>query len=205
MSTPSTQQPPALTSDNAGPAHELLNQERRDLIAQLLRNIGKPQITSIEWACLWFADLERIKRLIKLSEDSEDACVVVGLSLQSSTMEKMAKAWGVRSREPRNAAEADENLGDSGNSPEEINIGQTFKKKRKRGAGATTVSAKEQAGRKAAAKKLSLERDRERCLVTHFHEPIEVAHIYPYSLGNKSQKYLNQFWDVLKHFWSAEM
>lgn len=71
MSTPTpTQQPTCLASDQAqfaavGPADELLDPERRELIAQLLGLIGETQADSIGWAFLWFADLSIIKELIE--------------------------------------------------------------------------------------------------------------------------------------------
>ncbi|KAE8378140.1 hypothetical protein BDV26DRAFT_262128 [Aspergillus bertholletiae] len=235
MSTPSTQQPPTCTSDSAGPAHALLNQERRDLIARLLQTIGEPLVTSIAWACLWFADLESIKDLIRQCELSETTRRLMVCGLHSQDITDVIKAWGVRFKNARDAAQVDE---DSNGSDEDLEEIETPMKKRqrlsksqkssripkqkgkpadKRPSEATpatmtrtitvaaSVSPKKRTNRKAAVKKLCFERDKDACVITGFCEPLEAAHIYPYSLSNKGEKGQQIFWDTLKIFWSPEM
>lgn len=69
MPAKSTQQPAASTSDQdpsttIGPADELLDPQRHELITQLLGALKNPKISSITWACLWFADLPMLKEMM---------------------------------------------------------------------------------------------------------------------------------------------
>ncbi|KAF7616327.1 hypothetical protein AFLA_009824 [Aspergillus flavus NRRL3357] len=72
-----TQQTTSLTSSearlvNMGPADELLDPERHELIMQLLHTIEEPEIDSTAWACLWFADLSNIRRLLQKCGQCQD-------------------------------------------------------------------------------------------------------------------------------------
>lgn len=79
MSTPTptpTQQPASSTSDHdpsntTSPADELIDSERHRLIMQLLRAMEEPDIDSVTWACLWFADMPIIRRMIERLQDPE--------------------------------------------------------------------------------------------------------------------------------------
>ncbi|PYI02806.1 hypothetical protein BO78DRAFT_472424 [Aspergillus sclerotiicarbonarius CBS 121057] len=48
-------------------------------------------------------------------------------------------------------------------------------------------------------------RDQNTCLITHFRELIEVAHIYPFTLGDKPIGEKDLFWGSLMDYWSNEM
>ncbi|GKZ72486.1 hypothetical protein AnigIFM60653_003786 [Aspergillus niger] len=65
-------------------------------------------------------------------------------------------------------------------------------------------------GRSAAAKKRKLdtgckERDNDMCLITRAGVPVEIAHIFPYSLAQpNSAETLKDVWDTARFFWSIE-
>ncbi|KAE8399494.1 hypothetical protein BDV37DRAFT_287513 [Aspergillus pseudonomiae] len=237
-----TEQPTSLTSEpvrtaTMGPADELLDPQRRELIVQLLHAIGETKLNSIEWACLWFADLVSIRRMMKQCEQDEFSCSTVGLSLKNKSCTDMIKAWAVRSKNPRDTAQFHYDLEECFHDTAETGIEETSTKKRRRTAasgkpsktlrriareeagrplattssattrpetGSTSLSPKKWTGREAAAKKLCNERDNSTCVLTGFLEPLEVAHIYPYSIGQKGENELQDFWRVLTFFWIPE-
>ena len=74
-----------------GPADELLDPQRHELITQLLRAMKDPKINSITWACLWFADLPRIRKLIaRLQDEDEDNMRSLKLLVQTADAPKRA-------------------------------------------------------------------------------------------------------------------
>lgn len=92
-----TEQPTSLTSEpvqtaTMGPADELFDPQRRELIVQLLHAIGETKLNSIEWACLWFADLVTIRKMIKKCEQDEFCRSMVKASLRSQYYTDMIKA-----------------------------------------------------------------------------------------------------------------
>ncbi|GAB1206335.1 hypothetical protein APSETT445_005020 [Aspergillus pseudonomiae] len=220
-----------------GPADELFDPQRRELIVQLLHAIGETKLNSIEWACLWFADIVSIRKMIKQCEQDEISCRMVKFSVKSQYCMDMIKAWAVRSKSRRDTAQSDYDLEESFQDTAETGIEETSTRKRRRVAasgkpskiprwiakkdagrplattssatarpekGTTSLSPKKSTGRKAAAKKLCNERDNSTCVLTGFLEPLEIAHIYPYSIGQKGENELQDFWDILNIFWAPE-
>lgn len=50
-----------------------------------------------------------------------------------------------------------------------------------------------------------LDRDKKFCVLTRAGEPIEAAHIYPYSMGKQAaDESTSLFWSALRNFWSEE-
>ncbi|KAH8433733.1 HNH endonuclease signature motif containing protein [Aspergillus melleus] len=66
------------------------------------------------------------------------------------------------------------------------------------------MSPKRSTGCKVAPQKLCKQRDNGTCLLTGFSQAIEIAHIYPLSLGQKGQKEQKEFWIGLQLFWAPE-
>ncbi|KAL5354928.1 hypothetical protein BJX96DRAFT_186 [Aspergillus floccosus] len=59
--------------------------------------------------------------------------------------------------------------------------------------------------RSKSATKLAEERDEKKCVVSHAGEPLEVAHIFPFSLGNRVEtKEYREFWRYLSLFWTDQ-
>lgn len=149
-----TQQTTSLTSSearlvNMGPADELLDPERHELIMQLLHTIEEPEIDSTAWACLWFADLSNIRRLLQKCGQCQDFCFTVRFGLQSESFNKMIKTckWldqpyeevlanatsgAARSKNQQYAARSDEDLKEYCEDPEEPEIEEAPTKKRRR-------------------------------------------------------------------------
>ncbi|KAB8239522.1 HNH endonuclease signature motif containing protein [Aspergillus alliaceus] len=48
------------------------------------------------------------------------------------------------------------------------------------------------------------ERDHHACILTGYREPLEVAHIFPYSLSQREKAELDIFWENLGMYWSTE-
>ncbi|QRD86402.1 hypothetical protein F9C07_7253 [Aspergillus flavus] len=202
-----------------GPADELLDEQRHELMEQLADIIGKSRVTSAAWACLWFADIEILQSLIThLIEDEA-----------SRRFFKTNDTGCARSKKKSKDAESESDSEDNQISDEDSND-ETPGRKRKAGAigkqspskiprlittpdlqKATTSSVKPSitptktsTGRKKSARKLCEKRDDLTCLITGFKVPIEIAHIYPLSLGQKSKTEQEQFWETLSNFWTSE-
>ncbi|KAB8202580.1 hypothetical protein BDV34DRAFT_148491 [Aspergillus parasiticus] len=192
------QQTTSLTSSEAqsvtmGPADELIDPQRHELIMQLLHTIGEPRINSTAWACLWFADLSTIRLLLQQCGQCQFFCITVSLGLRSESLYKMIKAWAVRSKNQRYAARSDEDLEEYCEDTEEMEIEETPTKKRRRASSSQKQSkiprrSVEQESERSSAITSSAtcsERDNNTCVLTGFREPLEVAHIYPYSIEQK--------------------
>ncbi|KAB8251112.1 hypothetical protein BDV35DRAFT_388501 [Aspergillus flavus] len=211
-----TQQTTSLTSSearlvNMGPADELLDPERHELIMQLLHTIEEPEIDSTAWACLWFADLSNIRRLLQKCGQCQDFCFTVRFGLQSESFNKMIKTRAARSKNQLYAARSDEDLKEYCEDPEEPEIEEAPTKKRRRASSSQKPSeisrrSAEQGSEYSSAIASSAtcnERDNNTCVLTGFREPLEVAHIYPYSIEQKEED-LKDFWMILRMFWPRE-
>ncbi|QMW42050.1 hypothetical protein G4B11_005374 [Aspergillus flavus] len=211
--------PPSAMAATVGPADELLDEQRHELMEQLADIIGKSRVTSAAWACLWFADIEILQSLIThlIEDEASRRCF------------KTNDTGSARSKKKSKDAESESDSEDNQISDEDSND-ETSGRKRKAGAigkqspskiprlittpdlqKATTSSVKPSitptktsTGREKSARKLCEKRDDLTCLITGFKEPIEIAHIYPLSLGQKSKTEQEQFWETISNFWTSE-
>ncbi|GKZ92483.1 hypothetical protein CBS147343_5179 [Aspergillus niger] len=167
-----------------GPADELLDPRRRDLIARLSRYMENPETDSIGWACLWFADLSTMEDLIKACEQNPPTVSRhISAALKKNDQRAQAiRAWAsARSSEDSGEPSADE----------ESDTEEPPTKKRR----LTSDPCR--------AKELCEERDDEKCVLTGCTVPVEVVHIIPRSLG-KGEEGLSDFWEALECYWSPE-
>lgn len=67
-----------------GPADELLDPERRKIIAQLSAYIEHVKLPSTGWALLWFTDLAILRKYLKKCEESEAGPMDVALKFTQS-------------------------------------------------------------------------------------------------------------------------
>ncbi|GES60361.1 HIT zinc finger [Aspergillus terreus] len=81
----------------AGPADELIDENRRKLINELASVLGNPTINSGTWTCLWFADIERLQHLLDRCIVDHDFAGFVFGKLEGSKPSEMLKTWGARS------------------------------------------------------------------------------------------------------------
>lgn len=89
--TPTTNKPTTRASTKAksafmGPADELLDPERRKIIAQLSDYIGDWKLPSTGWALLWFADLEILRKYLKTCEEQPGPAIVAGIFGRTETI-----------------------------------------------------------------------------------------------------------------------
>ncbi|PYH95959.1 hypothetical protein BO71DRAFT_482503 [Aspergillus ellipticus CBS 707.79] len=217
-----------------GPADELLDPRRRDLITRLSHITEESTTDSIGWACLWFADLSILEGLVETV--GQNSLSVYITSLVKSSLAKNDKrtqairAWAVRARgtaqssedsgEPSEDEETDTQLTPTKKRRLTSNLRKTSKIPRwtgKQTAGphleaspsvtasptnkAISLSLVKSASR---AKKLCKERDDHTCILTGYSVPVEIAHIFPRSLGRKGREGFNDFWTVLQSFWTPQ-
>ncbi|XRM39714.1 hypothetical protein ABZX51_003059 [Aspergillus tubingensis] len=194
-----------------GPADELLDPERRQIIAQLSVYIGHQTLPSTGWALLWFADLAILKEHLKnCGELRIGPQSTAHYFTQSKWLEDIIMFWKARRRSSIASEEG----------AEEPDVEVTPKKRQRTSETASRIptlasntrpaavdrqgTAKQPAGRSRLAKKLCKERDQNACILTGYREPLEVAHIFPYSLGQRKKTELDIFWDNLKGYWNEE-
>ncbi|KAF5861057.1 hypothetical protein ETB97_000746 [Aspergillus alliaceus] len=197
-------------SASTGPADELLDSERRKIIAQLSDYIGDRKLASTGWALLWFTDLAILRKYLKSCEDKPGPAIVAGIFGRSETIKDIIMSWKCRPRASWSSEEG----------PEEPGVEETPKKRQRTSkttskiptpAGKTPsaavgsrVETKQPTGRSEAAKTLCKERDYHACILTGYREPLEVAHIFPYSLSQREKTELDIFWENLGMYWSTE-
>ncbi|PYI02620.1 hypothetical protein BO78DRAFT_287866, partial [Aspergillus sclerotiicarbonarius CBS 121057] len=198
------------SSASAGPADELVNNRRVVLINELAKAMQDVKVDSATWAILWFADIERIQEHI-------DIINTAGVSRDKSA------SWNAAAEEKRRIAENIRGPNSRSQSPTKLprpvdrtkSQSKDGNKHAKEAAsqseintpikGRSTSSSPNKTVRSEVAKRLCDERDRNTCLITHFREPIEIAHIYPFSLGSRTTVEKSAFWGVLRNYWFKEM
>ncbi|KAL1884945.1 hypothetical protein Plec18167_001602 [Paecilomyces lecythidis] len=212
-----------MAAASVGPGDELLDEQRRDLMGQLADILEKPRITSAAWACLWFSDIETLQNTITRVEDEAYRRLFMNLLLDEATLD-MLLDWCARSKpKPKDI--------DSEDDPSESQCSDDERRGRKRKASVTNkrssskiprlvptsntqrtvTSSKASVAptstptiRKRSARLLCEKRDDSTCIITGYKEPIEIAHIYPFSLGQKSKTERMRFWNTLSNFWTSE-
>ncbi|GKZ38121.1 hypothetical protein AbraIFM66950_010091 [Aspergillus brasiliensis] len=210
-----------------GPADELLDPRRRDLITMLSHVMDVSVIDSIGWACLWFADLSVIEALIKAAEQFPLAFPnVAGDSLSNSERRtKAIRAWAVRAGSEDSGEPSEDEATETDESPTKkrrLNpdprrtskipkwIGIQSAQRPLRASSSVTTSSSIRAsslslgGSASRAEKLCQERDDDTCILTGCSIPIEVAHIFPRSLGKKREEGFKHFWKALRCFWTPQ-
>ncbi|PWY66811.1 hypothetical protein BO94DRAFT_479377 [Aspergillus sclerotioniger CBS 115572] len=176
-----------------GPADELLDPRRRDLITRLSTIMEIEVIDSIGWACLWFADLSTLEELVTGFERGPlSVSSIISCSL-SNTKER-AKSIKACKR----TAGSNEDLGEP-SEDEETETEEPPTKKRR--LASDLRKASKRAGKQTAEQALGHHNDT--CILTGCTIPVEVAHIFPKSLG-KNIEGLRDFWKCLQCFWTPQ-
>ncbi|OJJ72154.1 hypothetical protein ASPBRDRAFT_55379 [Aspergillus brasiliensis CBS 101740] len=184
MSTP-TPKP-----DSMGPADELLDPRRRDLITMLSHVMDVSVIDSIGRACLWFADLSVIEALIKAAEQSPWKNLARSALSKNDSRTTAIRAWAVRAG---NTARSSEDSGEP-SEDEATETKESPTKKRRLNPDP----------RKTSQIPKWIERDDDICILTGCSLPVEVAHIFPRSLGKKGTEGVKDFWNALECFWTPQ-
>ncbi|KAE8355419.1 hypothetical protein BDV28DRAFT_128839 [Aspergillus coremiiformis] len=162
-------------------AIELIEIERAELITKLSAVV--PYVDSVTWAILWLADIEQLKSLASLPVGT------IASTLNSpNPYIRLLLSWAGRARSME-----DPEKNELPPSPPVSTIPQ----KRK-------AQSKEPIPRRSEKiRNRCIERD-EYCAVTKKDEPVEVAHIYPFSMMGRPRTEQSTFWLVLSNFWQPE-
>ncbi|OJZ92434.1 hypothetical protein ASPFODRAFT_177278 [Aspergillus luchuensis CBS 106.47] len=158
-----------------GPADELLDPERRKIIAQLSVYIGHQILPSTGWALLWFADLAILKEHLKY-------CGASRAGVEAHLLLKRAQKNQTLKELQRSASQISQETGELNSHTEPNKMAMSV---------SNPISK-------------CRERDQNACILTGYREPLEVAHIFPYSLGQRKKTELDIFWENLQGYWSDE-
>ncbi|KAA8648290.1 HNH endonuclease signature motif containing protein [Aspergillus tanneri] len=159
---------------------------------------------SITWACLWLADPSRLQSLVSDAEAGK-ASIVSRAVFNKDDNVQMARAWVGRART------SGQDLTPKKRPAEAYELSPSKIPHLVRGSVSSgTASPAQPVGsgcvtRSVVANKDCRRRDQESCVVTKAGEPLEIAHIYSYSMGRRKNSQAQvDFWNTLKCFWSQE-
>ncbi|PKY06148.1 hypothetical protein P168DRAFT_288110 [Aspergillus campestris IBT 28561] len=203
-------------------APEFLDARRLALVEQLDTLVAptKIGINTSTWACLWLSDIGKLQKLVDLAKSagSEGLNGVVS-QLTHPDVTSTIRNWSTTSR-PRDEDNSKKRGSDGMASPQPLTqtkIPRLSKAEPDVTTGTGTSSSvstppvkqgSESPAKRARsrnARKACLERDQETCVITKAGEPLEVAHIYPYSLGQREADPSQfMFWRTLGWFWTDE-
>ncbi|KAL3491407.1 hypothetical protein BJX62DRAFT_237174 [Aspergillus germanicus] len=183
--------------DTADLAPELHDPERASLIEKISELAGIKTVDSATWACLWLADLERLHELLNQFDQNRPGLAYSALTTVENA--RMLRSWAARSRtrfsdddfQPiarKRSFEASQSETTSVDEPIPL---------------AGTTSSSSLAGRSEKAKKLCLFRDKGTCLISNASEPVEVCHVFPYTMGKPTGDAKTLFWGILSTFWTT--
>ncbi|KAJ5826302.1 hypothetical protein N7474_003440 [Penicillium riverlandense] len=185
---------------NPTPVPEAEDQERLPLIEKLAKLLELGQVDPATWACFWLADVSKLQDLVKKAEDG-DAYILL-FSHSGPHNDHLAKLWSARGRSvrpsvvPKSRRSSKIPRRDRSKSPAKAS--QPSKTIAPGGPRLLPVHQL----RSDPAKKACKKRDNEFCVITHSDPGIEVAHIYPYALGqNEGTPEQTRFWANLRLFW----
>ncbi|RAK98911.1 HNH endonuclease signature motif containing protein [Aspergillus ibericus CBS 121593] len=189
-----------------GPADELLDPQRRDLITRLSRIRGDFRTDSIGWACLWFADLSSIEEIIKAFEQDPRS---ISYALKISLSKNDPTTQAIAASRARSTALSNEDLGEP-SEDEGTQTDETPAKKRRLASDPRQTSkiptwtGKQTSERPLGASSTCKERDNDTCILTGCSLPVEVTHIFPKGLGKRGEGRFENFWEVLGTYWSPQ-
>ncbi|KAL2870592.1 HNH endonuclease signature motif containing protein [Aspergillus lucknowensis] len=188
---------------------ELQSPERAELIEQLRKVTGLDMINTATCAMLWFADIEVLRGHLKDAESGLRGRGLVKTGFQSLENRNALKAWLARPQARSEAADpADPPVSESSRMTRGTSVANRSRSRsrsklpRLQDPQVNPPRLSPRVPRSTDAKDRASKRDNERCVLTKMGEPIEVCHIYPYSLGQKSDTAQEQFWGILGTFWS---
>ncbi|THC98531.1 hypothetical protein EYZ11_001961 [Aspergillus tanneri] len=186
------------------PAPEFSDAQRIRLIDRLMETCKRTNTDSITWACLWLADPSRLQSLVSDAEAGK-ASIVSRAVFNKDDNVQMARAWVGRART------SGQDLTPKKRPAEAYELSPSKIPHLVRGSVSSgTASPAQPVGsgcvtRSVVANKDCRRRDQESCVVTKAGEPLEIAHIYSYSMGRRKNSQAQvDFWNTLKCFWSQE-
>ncbi|KAK2875674.1 hypothetical protein FQN49_001507 [Arthroderma sp. PD_2] len=201
-----------------GPDAEFHSDRKREIIAAIKDKI-EGNTSSPLWAGLWLADLECLESILRTAESP---ITLLGLAIDYGVI---VRFWGQRERSRSPATSQPSSPSRSGptqsSSPLHrlTTIGQaTLRDEATEGRADQPASTSVTPPRPAKRRRFSSDsrskgaaqgcrsRDENKCLITEYLDPIDVAHIFPFSMRNISEHddRARQFWQLLRVFWKKE-
>ncbi|KAJ9251760.1 hypothetical protein DTO207G8_5214 [Paecilomyces variotii] len=177
---------------------EFESQDRLDLLEKLQRLIEANNLTHARvenWAALWVADVESLRRIASHDDPVKASVFVAGNPMILDAVEIWANRRRVKDPWRGNTNPSSEASTPTG--------------KRQRTSTDESQSVIDPNSPLLSAKKVRsqvaidncLQRDSQTCVITHADQMVEAAHIFPLSLGNSLR---GEFWASLRAFWTAE-
>ncbi|KAM5445973.1 hypothetical protein MaudCBS49596_006918 [Microsporum audouinii] len=214
--------------EEQGPGKEFDCEKRARLIAAIQDLLQDHPTSSALWACLWLADVPRLEKLV---EDASVPAEIGNPNLTfdgliSFKFRNIVLSWSQRNRvtpttpnqstSPTGTSSALHRLAainqaaphtkDAGEGTEQATLApQTPPRptKRRRVSSRSPSPSTSDRSRSATAAQDCRSRDGNRCIITKAYDPIDVAHIYPYSMRNVVVGGSNSsFWNLLSFFWT---
>ncbi|OJD14164.1 hypothetical protein AJ78_05470 [Emergomyces pasteurianus Ep9510] len=177
--------------------------ERTSLLNEL-DNLVQGKLLSRElWACLRLADLARLRFMLsELRMLNSPKVYLDGLEL-ALRESKLVTYW----KQSRNVSRASSVAAapSQASSPTQPDVSESPATP---SSGPRKRQRLEYQVRDRTQRDLCLERDGHKCVITNSGEPVEVAHIFPFTMRNlqtpeaRSQDF--NLWNVLKYFWTEE-
>ncbi|KAB8229436.1 HNH endonuclease signature motif containing protein [Aspergillus alliaceus] len=202
---------------------ELEDASKVGLIKELSRTLNMDLDSGVR-ACLWFADVERLKALVQKAREDEDseALILLRGDLVTAMLQtcKLLPRYPTPTpdvvaltnpsviegvpRKPQRKRKRQESVSEPSEASTSDGQNQTLLQTAA-ASGPDTLLGPPRLGK---AKKLCRERDQNTCVVTANGITAEVAHIYTHCLNpldSQNQDRNRIFWSVLKLFWSKAM
>lgn len=187
---------------------ELKDPVRAQLMAELSDRVDLETLPSEVCALLWFSDIEQLRSIVDRAREPE----VLRATLDGYLFARVSRKWTSRAKGPT-AASRDTSVkrrvsvasapaqSPSSKRPKlSLNTSPPSPSPVDRTPGDQTP-----VGRDSSLTGPCLKRDNNRCLITEAGMPLEVAHIYPYSMHKQEETTeLRKFWDTLQFFWAKE-
>ncbi|PGH06038.1 hypothetical protein GX51_02629 [Blastomyces parvus] len=208
-----------LSAEDIGPNVEFNDAGRHAILSQIEDRLGS-SVSAAAWSCLWLAETATLE-----SKWQDPAFISL---LQVGDLDSMVRYWSQRHRQkstpsstrctsspapplPRQTVPSPDTAAPTsqlqsspfapGNTPP-----RGLKRKRGDNGSISEISREPQEthrGRSAVAKQICLARDASACIVTKFPDFVDVAHIFPFSMGSSNPQ-ISPFWNLLRSFWSEE-
>ncbi|KAJ5613217.1 hypothetical protein N7510_006411 [Penicillium lagena] len=189
---------------NPTPIPEAVEQERRPLIDKLAKLLELDHVDPATWACFWLADVTNLQQLVKMAEDG-DAHILL-FSLSGPHNNHLAKMWSGRSQFTRTLVPKSQRPSiprrERSKSPAKSPAKGSQPSKTIAPGGPRLLPVYQV--RSEHVKDACKKRDNDACVITHSTFITEVAHIYPYALGqNEGTPEQTRFWATLRLFWDG--
>ncbi|OCK86096.1 hypothetical protein K432DRAFT_421279 [Lepidopterella palustris CBS 459.81] len=215
-------------ASEGGPDAEFHDPVRIELLEALQTALGVDVIAApTAWACLWLSDIERLRDIVR--EAQTPSVFIIGTFEHMEHSARIVPQWTQRTRlsstastpqqpsTPQRPSSAQQSSPAQQLSPAQQSspAQQLYPAQQPSPAQGSLRGQKQRRcvdgqlaiTRSKLQKDLCFERDQKQCILTKAGEPIDVAHIYPFSMRyeyNTVNRTTPSFWNILRLFWSDE-